>query len=483
MINFQPISNVLGALLTILGSIMLLLGFGFYLVEYSTLWAFVKAGSITMIVGFILWFIKFGNKKQVKKREGYLIVSLAWFAMVLFGSLPYLFADVTSNYSNVIFESVSGFTTTGATIFTDLETLPKSILLWRSLTQWIGGMGIIVLTVALLPLLGIGGIELFAAEAPGPTSDKIHPRIQGTAKRLWFIYLGLTVLLILILKLEGMIWWDALNHGLTTMATGGFSTKNNSIAYFDSPLIQYTICLFMFIAGTNYAMIYCGFRGKFRSIWNNDEFRYYLGIVALFMILITAGMIHQSNLPLEAAFRNAIFQVVSLVTTTGFISDDYTAYSPFVTILCFILLFMGACAGSTSGGIKLIRHLAFIKNSVLEFKRILHPRALIPVKINKKIVSNTILSHIMVFLLIYLATFVVGTIIVASLDMDLLSAAGAVATSLGNVGPGIGTVGPVDNFAHIGSMAKLVLAFIMLLGRLELFTILVLFSPNFWRNN
>lgn len=483
MINFQPISNVLGALLGLLGLIMILVGIGFYVVDDNTLWAFGRSGLVTIICGALLYIIPFGTQKNVNKREGYLIVSLGWFAMVIFGALPYYFTDVCSEYSNMLFESVSGFTTTGATIFKDIESLPRSILLWRSLTQWIGGMGIIVLTVAILPLLGIGGIQLFAAEAPGPTSDKIHPRIQGTAKRLWLIYVALSMLLIVILYFEGMTGFDALNHGLTTMATGGFSTKNASIAFYNSPLIQYTICLFMLLAGTNYAVIYFGLKGKFRNVWNNDEFRFYVFVVAMFTLFITAGIIHKSNFGLEESFRGALFQVISLITTTGYITLDYTLFSPFVTISFFLMLFVGACAGSTSGGIKLIRHLVLVKNSYYEFRRILHPRAMIRIKLNKKLVAPRILTHILVFLLIYLITFVVGTIIIASLDMDILSAAGAVATSLGNVGPGIGSVGPVNNFEHVDWLAKFILAGIMLLGRLELFTVLVLFTPFFWKNN
>lgn len=483
MINFQPISNVLGALLALLGLLMVLVGIGFYVVDDNTLWAFGKSGIVTMFIGLLLFVIPFGTQKNVNKREGYLIVALAWFAMVTFGSLPYYFSDVCTQFSDMFFESVSGFTTTGATIFVDIESLPSSILLWRSLTQWIGGMGIIVLTVAILPLLGIGGIQLFAAEAPGPTSDKIHPRIQGTAKRLWLIYVALSMLLMVILYFEGMTAFDALNHGLTTMATGGFSTKNNSIAFYNSPLIQYTICLFMLLAGTNYSVIYFGLRGRFKNVWKNDEFRFYVLIVAMFTFLITAGLIHRSDFSLEESFRGALFQVISIITTTGYITVDYTIFSPFVTIAFFIMLFVGACAGSTSGGIKLIRHLVLIKNTYFEFRRILHPRAIIRVKMNKELVAPRILTHILVFLLIYLATFVFGTLLVATLDMDFLSAAGAVATSLGNVGPGIGSVGPVNNFAHVDWLAKFILGVIMLLGRLELFTVLVLFTPFFWKNN
>ena len=483
MINLQPISNVLGALLGILGLIMIFVGAGFYLGEGSTMWAFGKAGSLTAIAGMLLFIIPFGKGKDVNKREGYLIVTLAWLAMTLFGALPYYFSGVCDSWFDIIFESVSGFSTTGATIFNDIEILPNSILLWRSLTQWIGGMGIIVLTVAILPILGIGGIQLFAAEAPGPTSDKIHPRIRETAKRLWFIYVGLTIILTFILFAEGMTFFDGVNHALTTMATGGFSTKNASIAFYDNALIQYTLCAFMFLAGTNYAVIYFGLKAKFKAVWSNDEFRFYVLILSIFAIMMTAGFVSRTSFGLEESFRASLFQVISLVTTTGYITADYTTVSPFVTAVFFLLLFTGACAGSTSGGIKLIRHLVFVKNSYFEFKRILHPRAMIRIKMNKELVAPRILTHILVFLLIYLATFVVGTIVIATLGIDLLSSAGAVATCLGNVGPGIGSVGPLDNFSEVSGLAKLVLSFIMLLGRLELFTILVLFTPFFWKNN
>lgn len=483
MINFQPVSNVIGVLLSLLGVVMIILGLVFMMDEMGTVWAFGKSGIITLVCGVILYFVKFGSKKTVQKREGYLIVALAWIAMILFGALPYYFADITKSLADTIFESASGFTTTGATIFADIESLPNSILLWRSLTQWLGGMGVIVLTVAILPLLGIGGIQLFMAEAPGPTSDKIHPRIQGTAKRLWFIYVGLTAVLIGLLYVEGMTSFDALNHGLTTMATGGFSTKNASIAFYDSALIQYTIIIFMFIAGTNYAMLYFGFKGKFKNIINNDEFKFYLAIVAIIGCLMTAGIIHKTTLDFESAFRAGLFQTISLITTTGYITTDYTIISPFVTSLAFLILFFGASAGSTSGGIKLIRHVVFVKNSFLEFKRLLHPRAIVRVKLNKQLVPGRIMTHILVFLLMYLGVFVVGAIVISTLEMDFLSAAGAVATCLGNVGPGIGTVGPVNNFAHVDGLAKLILSFIMILGRLELFTIIILFTPFFWRNN
>jgi trk system potassium uptake protein TrkH len=344
-------------------------------------------------------------------------------------------------------------------------------------------MGIIVLTIAILPFLGIGGIELFVAEAPGPISDKIHPRIKATARALWFIYVSLTAILFVLLYLEGMGGYDAINHALTTMATGGFSTKNASIAYFQNPAIHYTLIVFMFMAGINYTVIFYLVRFDLRKVWRNEEFRGYLIIVTLIAMLVTFLVWHATGSNLEKAFRDATFQVVSIITTTGYITADYTAWKSSLTALFFVLLFAGASAGSTSGGIKLIRHVVFLKNSILEFKRLLHPKAIIRLKMNKEIVPARILTHILVFLLIYLGIFVLGTIVICGLGLDLQSSMGAVATSLGNVGPGIGVVGPVDNFAGLNDPTKWVLMLLMLLGRLELFTILVLFTPYFWKAN
>lgn len=481
-INLQPISNVIGALLVLLGALM----FGCipfsWVHDSGDATSLLYAGSWTMIAGIISWQYRFQSSASVNKREGYLIVALAWLTMIFFGSLPYYLSGTAVGVTDAVFESVSGFTTTGASIMKDIEVLPHGILMWRSLTQWVGGMGIIVLTVALFPLLGIGGIELFVAEAPGPKSDKIHPRIKEVAKRLWFIYVALTAILFVILMLEGLGPFDAINHALTTMATGGFSTKNASMAHY-GPLVQYTVIIFMFIAGTNYTIIYYSLKGRWRNVWSSDEFRMYVVLVALLALVCTLWIWNSVGLPLEQAFRDALFQIVSLITTTGFVTADYTSWTQGLTMLFFILLFLGACAGSTSGGIKLIRHLVFLKNSLLEFKRLLHPRALIRIKIDKEIVPPKILTHILVFLLIYLFLFISGSMAVTLCGMDFLSSIGAVATSLGNVGPGIGDVGPVSNFAAVPPAAKWILSFLMLLGRLELFTILIICSPYFWRTN
>jgi len=479
MIKIRPITNVLGILLIMLGFLMFsCLGFALYF-ESDDVTALLRAGSITTGAGALLSLYRKGNK-TITKREGYLIVAIGWFAMVVFGALPYLLSGTTATFIDALFESASGFTTTGATIFKDIEALPQGILFWRSTTQWIGGMGIIVLTVAIFPLLGIGGIELFVAESPGPTSDKIHPRITVTARRLWYIYVGLTFTLITLMSLFGMSFYDAMNHGFTTMSTGGFSTKNNSIAAF-SPSIQYLVTLFMFIAGANYTVIYFSLTGKFKRVWASSEFRAYVLLIFLLGVFITLILFAYNGLDFEYAFRTSLFQIVSLITTTGYVTADYTSWGTGMTVLFFALLFSGACAGSTSGGIKLVRHLVFVKNSILEFKRILHPRALIRIKINNEVVAPRILTHILVFLLIYLGLIVVGTIVVSAFGMDFTSAISAVASAVGNVGPGIGSVGPMNTFAEVPAAAKAFLSFLMLLGRLELFTILVLFTPYFWK--
>ncbi len=482
MINFRIIAKVVGVLLIIIGLLMFTgIPFSLYFEGGDTM-ALLLSGGVTVGVGLLLQLLR-PNTASVQKREGYLIVGIGWISMVIFGMLPFILSGSIPDVTGAFFETMSGMTTTGASVLEDIESVPEGILFWRSMTQWIGGMGIIVLTVALFPLLGIGGIELFVAEAPGPTSDKIHPRIRETAKRLWLIYVSLTILLAFVLFFGGMTAFDAINHALTTMATGGFSTRNASMAAFDVPFIQYIVIVFMFIAGTNYTVIYFALKGQLKKVWGSDEFRLYLVLVFLLILFVTISVQHSTGGGWERSFRDTAFQIVSIITTTGFVSADYTQWASWITMLFFVLLFTGACAGSTSGGIKLVRHLVFLKNSLLEFKRILHPRGMIRIKINKQIVAPRILTHILVFLLVYLILFVTGSLIVNFLGMDFLSAASAVATSLGNVGPGIGTGGPVNNFAGVPDAAKWLLSIFMLMGRLELFTILVIFSPYFWKSN
>ncbi len=482
MIHFKAIAKIMGALLALI-ALLMLPGIGFSIYYNEDPWPVLTSAVIAMIIGLVL-FLSFSKQDQnIRKREGYLIVAISWLVMAGFGMLPYILSKEITGFADALFETMSGLTTTGASILTDIEAMPKGLLFWRSMTQWIGGLGIIVLTVAIFPLLGIGGIELFVAESPGPTSDKVHPRISETAKRLWYVYVGLTIAAMLLYWAGGMTFFDAINHALTTLATGGFSTKNSSMAYYDSAFIQYTAIFFMFLAGTNFTVIYFGLVGKFKRVMRSDEFKTYAFSLLAIAVVLYFPMVARGGASNELAFRNSLFQVTSLVTTTGFVSDDYTTYNEGVTFIFFMLLFIGGSAGSTAGGIKFVRHLTFIKNSWLEFKRLVHPRAIVPLMINGDRVTGRIITHIMNFLLLYLLIFVLGSAILSIMGYDLLTSFGAVATSLGNVGPGIGLVGPVNNFAFFSDGAKIFLSFIMLLGRLELFTILILFTPFFWRAN
>ena len=479
--NIKLIGSILGLLLVINGLGMLLsLPFSLY---YHEDWIpIVSASVITIIIGLPTWFIL--NKtapRELKKRDGYLVVTLGWVIMSVFGTLPYLTSGAIPNFTDAFFETMSGFTTTGASILNNIEAVPKGILFWRSLTQWIGGMGIIVLAVAILPILGIGGMQLFIAESPGISAEKLKPRIKDTAKRLWLIYVGLTCLETILLMLGNMSFFDAINHSLTTMATGGFSTKNDSVAHFTSPYIHYIITVFMFLAGTSFTLTYFILKRKFKKVLGNEEFIVYLTFT-IGVTLILTGFVHSTSLHVfEKNFRDTLFQVVSIVTTTGFVTEDYTAWSPLVTIAFFALLFIGGSAGSTAGGIKIVRHVVLFKNSFLEMKRQLHPNAVIPVRLNKKAIQGEVTFHVLAFMLIYFLVFSLGSIIMAWVGLDFPTALSAVATSLGNVGPGIGNVGPLNNFSAIPAIGKWVLSFLMLLGRLELFTVLILFTPFFWK--
>jgi len=365
------------------------------------------------------------------------------------------------------------YTTTGSTILRDIERLPEGILFWRSLTHWIGGMGIIVLAIAILPLLGIGGMQLFAAEAPGPSADKLHPRITDTAKRLWLIYVSYTAAETLLLKLAGMSFFDAINHSLSTLSTGGFSTKNASLAYWnDTPLVQYIVMLFMFLAGTNFVLSYYFFKGKVNRVTKDEESDMTVSTINHPMVL---GKV-------ESVIRHGLFQVLAIITTTGFISADYTMWTPFLVVFFFGLMFLGGSSGSTSGGIKVVRHLITIRNGFLEFRRSLHMNAILPVRYNKKAISGDIVFNILGFFILYMLSFILGALVFAALGLDFQSAIGVAASSLGNVGPALGDFGPVNNFYEMPSIGKWWCSFLMLIGRLELFTVLILLTPFFWRN-
>ncbi len=481
MINSRAIANILGFLLVIEG-IFILTALPVSLIYHEKdAFAFVISGLIAIVGGGVPWFITRKSKLSISKKDGYIVVSMAWILFSLFGAIPFVIGGAIPSYTDAFFETMSGFTTTGASILSDIESLSHGMLLWRSLTQWIGGMGIIVLSLAILPLLGIGGMQLFIAEVPGPSPDKLHPRIQGTAKRLWFIYLIFTIAEIILLWAGDMNLFDSICHSFTTMATGGFSTKQASIAYWDSPYIQYVLTIFMFIAGTNFTLSYFALHLNFKRVFSNEEFRYYLGFVLAFGIIISIVMILTMDLPWELSFRNSIFQVVSIITTTGFVTSDYLLWTPVLWILLVILMFFGGSAGSTGGSMKIMRVVLLLKNSALELKRLIHPNAVIPVRFNNQAVNPVIVTNVLAFVSFYILILVAGMITMSAMGYDLDTSLGAAATTLGNIGPGIGLVGPVENFSHIPQFGKWFLSFLMLIGRLELFTVLILFSPEFWR--
>lgn len=453
------------------------------------------AGIITLVMGLLGMFFTRKHKKEINKRDGYVVVTFGWIIMSLSGTLPYVFTQSIPEFTNAFFETMSGYTTTGASILNDIEAMPKGVLFWRSLTHWIGGMGIIVLAIAILPLLGIGGMQLFAAEAPGPSGDKLHPRITDTAKRLWLIYFGYTAAETILLQLAGMSFFDAINHALCTLSTGGFSTKNASVAYWNGqPLIQYIIILFMFLAGTNFVLSYFAFKGRVQKIIQDEEFKLYFKFIAVFTIIAAVIIYFRAdvsassvNHPMvlgeaESAFRHSLFQVLAIITTTGFVTADYTMWTPFLVVFFFGLMFLGGSAGSTSGGVKVVRHLILIKNGFLEFKRTLHPNAIVPVRYNKKAINRFIVFNVLAFFILYMLSFIIGGLVFSMFDIDFKSAIGLSASTLGNVGPALGDFGPVNNYAPLPPLAKWWASFLMLIGRLELFTVLILFTPFFWRN-
>lgn len=500
-LNYKIVLQMMGFLLIFNGGFMLISATISWFYKDGAFYGILYSGLIAMALGGLFQFATKGFKKQIKKREGYLVVTLGWIIMSLSGTLPYLLTGSIPSFTNAFFETMSGYTTTGASILDDIEIMPESILFWRSTTHWIGGMGIIVLAIAILPLLGIGGMQLFAAEAPGPSSDKLHPRITDTAKRLWLIYFGFTFTQAVLLKLAGMNFFDAVNHAMSTLSTGGFSTKNASVAYWnEQPLIQYIIILFMFLAGTNFVLSYFAFKGKFNKILQDEEFKvYFLSILGLTIItalfvfyqadvsktateiqLIAHPMVYGKE---ESTIRHALFQVIAVVTTTGFVTADFTIWTPFLTVLFFIMMFLGASAGSTAGSVKIVRHIIMIKNGYLEFKRTLHPNAIIPVRYSGKSVTRGIVFNIMAFFILYLIIFVIGALVFSLLGIDFITSLGATASSLGNVGPAFGDLSPVHNYNSLPAFGKWWSAFLMLLGRLELFTVLIIFTPYFWRNN
>lgn len=483
MVNFKTVIRIIGMLL-LLETVMLLIcsGISLYYRDEALL-DFWKSAGITAGAGILMVLAGRGGDRQLTRRDGYVLVSLAWVAFSIFGMLPFYLSGYIPDITNAFFETMSGVTSTGATILDDIESLPHGLLFWRSMTQWIGGLGIILFTIAVLPIFGVSGLQVFAAEASGPTHDKVHPRIGITAKWIWSIYAGITLILIVLLMLGGMDWFDSICHAFATTGTGGFSTKQASIAYYHSAYIEYVISFFMFISGINFTLLLLIVNRKFKKVADNAELKWYFGSVVCFTGITAVILYFHNPTGIEDAFRKALFQVISLQTSTGFATDDYMLWPPILWGLLTIIMIIGACAGSTTGGLKCIRMVILAKVSRNEFKHILHPNAVLPVRINKQVISPSIVSTVLAFCFLYFVILAVGTLIMTGMGIDFEESIGCVISSLGNMGPGLGDTGPAYSWNALPDAAKWLLSFLMLLGRLELFTLLLLFTPGFWKRN
>jgi trk system potassium uptake protein TrkH len=481
--NWGYVGYVIGALTMCVGMCMAApLGFALYYGDAGLL-PLLEAMLITVASGGVLFWVFRRQKAHIVlgHRAGMAITALGWAAAGLFGALPFLLAGTFPSVVDCIFESFSGFTTTGASVLSDIEAVPRSLLFWRSLTHWLGGMGIIVLSLAILPFLGVGGMQLYRAEVPGPVPDKLKPRIRDTAMLLWKVYLLFSAVQTVLLMLGGMDLFDALCHTFGTMATGGFSTRNASIAAYDSVYIHLVIIAFMFAAGINFALHFLLLAGKPRVLLRDSEFKVYAGFIVLFTIVITIATWTSVYDEPGRALLDSTFQVVSIMTTTGYATADYEQWPYLCQALLLFCMFVGGSAGSTGGGMKVMRIVLLVKTAYQELLRLIHPRVVSHVKFGRKVVPPETLSSIWGFFILWLSLFFVTTFIVAASGVDVLTSFGAALACIGNIGPGIGLVGPTDNYAGMPELAKWVLVFCMVLGRLEIYTIIVLLVPEFWR--
>ena len=442
---------------------------------------FLASSALTVVAGTIVVYAVRVDDRVLSRRDGYMIVTCTWVAFTLFGALPYLLGHTISSPVDAIFETMSGFTTTGSTILEDIESMPRATLLWRSLTQWLGGIGIIVLFIAILPGLGIEGRDLYLAEVTGPTRAKFSSTFTSTARQTWILYIALTGAQFLLLVVGEMDWFDALCHSLTTMSSGGYSTKQASVAHWDSAYVHYVIIFFMFLSGTNFGLLNAFFTGRPRRLFRDDEFRLYALVILVASLVIATGLFYTGSHGPGRACRDALFQVVSILTSTGFSTSDYLSWSPLLGATIFILFFIGGCAGSTSGGMKCARVYLLFKNAFAEMKRVLHPRAVIVVKYNDRGVHPGVMTGVMSFFVLFMLIFGVSSLAMAYFTEDIETACSAVVSAMSNTGPGFGAIGPSANHAALPAAAKLFLSALMLIGRLEMFTVLVLFTRSFWK--
>jgi trk system potassium uptake protein TrkH len=482
MINYRIIARAFSLLLIVEGLFMLVSAGVSFLYHEHAASSFCYSAIITIVTG-VLVFSPFRNEERIYgNKEGYIIVTGIWLIFSLFGTLPFLISGSITSFGDAFFESMSGFTTTGATILPDVETMPNGILFWRSLTQWLGGAGIIFISLSLIPVFKSLNIQVSAAEFSGQQTDKIHPRIKDAAKRLIAIYSLLTCLEIALLIIGGMPFFDAICYSFSTLSTGGFSTHNNGMAAFSTPYIMIVIIIFMFIAGTNMTLVYFGLKGNIKKVLGNNEFIFYSIICFVFIAIVTLVLYVNSGFTFGKALIEGAFHVVSLITTTGFYTQSHTSWGSIILIIFFILMFTGGMAGSTSGGIKVVRLLLITKNNRQELKRLVHPNAFMPVRVGRRVISQGTIYNLLVFIILYFFIMCFGAFIISCMGYDIITSFSTSASMLGNIGPGLGTFGPFTNYSAIPMAGKWFLSVLMLLGRLELLTVLILFSKNFYRS-
>lgn len=483
-INFKLVFKIIGRLLFVeSASLFFVLFISLAYGEKDGLY-FLGTSLFALLIGTIFILIGRNAPNRVGKREGSLIVTFTWIVFSLVSALPFWLSNNIPSFTDAFFESMSGFTTTGASILNNVESLSQGMLFWRSFTHWLGGLGIIVISLAILPVFGVSGTQLFVTENIGPTQDKIHSKISETAKRLFYIYILLTVAETILLLFGHMNLFDAVCHSFGTISTGGFSTKQQNIAYYHSPYIEYVIIFFMILSGVNFFHYYYIYKRKFNKIAGNEELKYYFLALLFFSALVMLVQIDLSHITtdaLEQKWRESFFAVTSLMTTTGMVTVNYMLWKPITWMIFLVIMIIGASAGSTSGGVKFVRIIISAKACYYEFKKLIHPTAIIPVRYNKHILREDTLTRVLAFVLLYLVINAIGIIILAASGMGFMESVGGMISCLGNVGPGLGMVGPTGNFSHIPEFSKWFLTLVMLAGRLELYTVLMLFTPAFWR--
>lgn len=482
MVNFRIIARVFSLLLIVEGLFMLLSAGVSYLYQDEITYSFLYSSLITIFTGVIV-FTPLRNEERVSgNKEGYIIVTGIWIIFSLFGTLPYMLSGSIRNFTDAFFESISGFTTTGASILKSVESLPRGILFWRSLTQWLGGLGIIFISLSIFPVVRSINIQLAVSEFSGQQIEKIHPRIKQAALRLFFIYVAMTSAEALLLIAGGMPVFDAICHSFSTVSTGGFSTRNNGIAAFASPYIMTVITLFMFLAGTSLTLIYFTFKGRFSKSSGKNEFIFYAWICIIFIIICSGLLISGRNASAGKAIMDGAFHVVSIITTTGFYTQNYNNWGYALVLVIFILMFTGGTAGSTGGGIKIARLLLVTRNSRQEMKRLIHPSGFIPVRLEKHIVPLSTIYNVLVFLTLYFFVTAISTFVISAMGYDMITSFSTSASMLANIGPSLGKFGPFTNYSVLPEFGKWFLSALMLLGRLELFTVIIFFTRSFYRN-